>query len=91
MGFDLEKRKKKVIANIATLSPEDLKKALQTMKKVILAGYCVSPHVKIAREGESLGGHSVPDGKVMIATPCSITLDGILHHSGIPVVPRFAA
>lgn len=89
MDFDLEKRKGKVIANVATLSSENLKEALQVMKKVILAGYCVSPYVKIAREGESLGGYGVPDGKVMLATLCSITLDGILHHSGIPVAPRF--
>ncbi|MEM2910930.1 MAG: DUF128 domain-containing protein [Candidatus Bathyarchaeia archaeon] len=89
MDFDLRKRKGKVIANVATLDREHFKKALQIIKKIILAGYCVSPYVKIAREGESLGGHNVPNGKVMIATLCSITLDGILHHSGIPVTPKF--
>lgn len=89
MDFDLEKGKGKVIANVATLDEKHLKKALQILKTVILAGYCVSPHVKIAFEGESLLGYTVPKGKVIIATVCSITLDGILHHTGIPVAPRF--
>ncbi|MCS7115625.1 MAG: DUF128 domain-containing protein [Nitrososphaerota archaeon] len=89
MDFSLEKRKGKVIANVATLNREHLKKALQLMKKVISAGYCVSPYVKIADEGEHLGSHTVPEGKAMVATMCSITLDGILHHSGVPVAPRF--
>ncbi len=89
MNFDVETGKGKVVVNLATLDKEHFSKAFQIIKKVILAGYAVSPYIKIFGEDESFGGYVVPRGKVMVATMCSITLDGILHHAGIPVSPRF--
>ena len=89
MNFDVEKGRGKIVANLATIDKEHFKKALQVMKKVILAGYAVSPYIKVFDEGETFENYVVPKGKVMVATMCSITLDGILHHAGIPVSPRF--
>ncbi|MBC7130520.1 DUF128 domain-containing protein, partial [Candidatus Bathyarchaeota archaeon] len=85
MNFDLEKRKGKVVVNTALVDAANFKKAFEIVKKVILAGYSVSPYVKVSKEGEFIGNYRVPEGKVLIATICSITIDGILHHAGVPV------
>jgi len=89
MDFDLKKGKGKIVANLAVLDKKYFRKAFQIMKKVIQAGYAVSPHIKIFDENELYQNYVVPKGKIMVATMCSITLDGILHHAGIPVTPRF--
>lgn len=89
MNFNVKTGKGKVIVNLATIDKDYFNRAFQIIKKVILAGYTVSPYIKIFSENESFGSYIVPKGKVMIATICSITLDGILHHAGIPVSPQF--
>ncbi|MEM0111379.1 MAG: DUF128 domain-containing protein [Candidatus Bathyarchaeia archaeon] len=89
MNFDPEKLKGKVVMNTAFIDKKYHDEALKVIKKVIRAGFSVSPYLKVVEEGESIGGRVVPEGKVLVATMCSITLDGILHHSGIPVSPRF--
>jgi repressor of nif and glnA expression len=89
MNFDLERRKGKVVVNTAIIDENYFSKALNIIRKVILAGYSVGPYVKVAKGGEFIGNYMIPEGKVLIATICSITLDGILHHAGIPVSPMF--
>ena len=89
MDFNVDKAKGQVVVNLATLKKDNFKKAFQIMKRVILAGYAVSPFIKVFDEGEAFKSYTVPEGKVMVATICSITLDGILHRAGIPVSPKF--
>lgn len=87
--FDVNKGRGNVIVNLAVLSRKHFDKALKIMRKVVKAGYAVSPLVKILNEGEAFGRHIVPKGKVTILTLCSITLDAILHRAGIPISPMF--
>ncbi len=47
----------------------------------------MSPYVRILEENDP--EFRVPEGKVGIATVCSITIDGILVRNGIPVSPRY--
>lgn len=89
MDFDLKRRTGKVIANIALLGERRLREALEVMAEAISAGYATSPLIRIFEEGEEVAGRKVPEGKVMVATVCSITLDGILHRVGIPVTPLY--
>ncbi len=89
MDYDLKVGQGKIVTNISILDEEDEEKALQIMHKVIEGGWAPSPLVKISRSGESIGNFKVPEGKLGIATVCSITLDGILEREGIPVSPKF--
>lgn len=53
------------------------------------AGLCVSDLVAVAREGETIGELIVPQGKVALATVCSIVVNGALLKAGVPMDSRF--
>lgn len=89
MSYDLESRKGEIVANISFLDSEDFEEAIITMQKVMEAGYSPSPLVKVSGEGEKIGHDEVPEGKVGVATVCSVTIDGLLAGEGIPVSPKF--
>jgi hypothetical protein len=89
MSYDLKTGKGTVIVNVSILDAKELKKTLTVMKKVMDAGYASSPLIKIAREGKNIAEVRVPNGKVGIATVCSITIDGMLGKAGVPVSPKF--
>lgn len=89
MNYDLETGKGKIVVNLSLLNSEKIDESLKIMKEIMKKGYAPSPLVKISNEGESLGNTKVPEGKVGIATVCSVTIDGLLTKKGIPVTPRF--
>ncbi|MEA1869290.1 MAG: NrpR regulatory domain-containing protein [Euryarchaeota archaeon] len=82
-GFDLEKERGLVIANITTIKNEDLDDALQILR--YLSEHEMSCRIKIIEEGASDHPVVVPEGQVGIATICSVTCEGILLKHGIPV------
>jgi hypothetical protein len=59
------------------------------MKPAFAAGLCVSDLVAVAKEGERLGEITVPDGKIGLATVCSIVINGSLLKAGVPIDSRF--
>ncbi len=89
MSYDLESGEGKIITNISLLDEEDRKEALSIMSRVIEKGWAPSPLVDVSGPGEEIGKFQVPEGKVGVATVCSITIDGLLEGEGIPVSPKF--
>ena len=87
--FDLDKRTGSVPVNISFFPKGKFDKALQTMKTAFTAGLCVSDLVAVAHEGERLGELTVPEGKIGLATVCSIVLNGALLKAGVPMDSRF--
>ena len=87
--FDWDKRTGSVPVNVSFFSKENFKKALPVMKSIFRAGLCVSDLVALADEGESLGELTVPEGKIGLATVCSIMVNGALLKAGVPVDSRF--
>ena len=87
--FDLDKRTGSVPVNISFFPKGKFDKALQTMKTAFAAGLCVSDLVAVAHEGERLGELTVPEGKIGLATVCSIVLNGALLKAGVPMDSRF--
>lgn len=77
-----------VVLNVSLVSADDLPKALEVMKPVMVSGLCISDLVTLAQEGEHLG-EKVPPGMVAIGTVCSVTLNGILLRHHIPVESKF--
>jgi hypothetical protein len=59
------------------------------MKPAFEEGLCVSDLVAIASEGERLGELIVPEGKIGLATVCSVVINGALLKAGVPMDSRF--
>jgi repressor of nif and glnA expression len=87
--FNLDTLQGDVILNISFFSEKDLEKALRIMKPVFQSPYVMSNRLLIAKKGEAIGEVLIPEGKVGIATVCSITINGIFLKEGIPVTSRF--
>jgi len=76
-----------VPVNISYFAKEDLETVIDVISYTAHSGYMISPKVKIFEEDEHL--IFLPPGKVGIATVCSVTFDGLLLKSGIPVEPSY--
>jgi hypothetical protein len=87
--FNWEKRTGLIPVNVSLFPKENFDQALQAMKPAFAAGLCVSDLVTAAREGERLGEVTVPDGKIGLATVCSIVINGSLLKAGVPIDSRF--
>ncbi len=87
--FDPTKRKGNIIVNISIVNKSDIKKVLALIKQAVHSGLSVSPYIKILYPGEKIGNVRIENGKIGIATACSITIDGVLLKAGIPVKPKF--
>lgn len=79
-----------VIMNVCLLEDAgDLSNALTEIQPVFSRGLSMAPRLAIAHAREAVGNFAVPAGQIAIGTVCSMTLNGILLHEGIPVVSRF--
>ncbi|KCZ70284.1 hypothetical protein ANME2D_03474 [Candidatus Methanoperedens nitroreducens] len=87
--FDPVQRKGKIIANISIINEADIQKVLDLIRQAVHSGLSVSPYIKIIQPDEKIGDIKIEKGKIGIATACSITIDGVLLKSGIPVKPKF--
>jgi repressor of nif and glnA expression len=87
--FDPVKRSGLLPINTSLIDKEKFKKALSAMRDAFKAGLCVSELVAMALEGEKLGAAVVPEGKIGLATVCSVAINGVLLKAGVPVDFRF--
>jgi len=88
-NFDWNKRSGLIPVNVSFFPKGKFAKALRAMKPAFAAGLCVSDLVGVAQEGEMLGELIVPQGKVGLATVCSIVVNGTLLKAGVPMDSRF--
>ncbi len=88
-SFDLKTGQGSVIINTSIIDKKDIDRTMDIMEHVIDDGYSFSPYIKIMHEGASSSDITIPEGKIGIATMCSITIDGILLKNGIPVTPKY--
>lgn len=87
--FNPTKRTGLVPINTSIFTQERFKKALSAMRETFKAGLCVSHLVAVGHEGEKLGNVVIPNGKVGLATVCSVVVNGVLLKAGVPVESRF--
>jgi len=88
-NFDYEKQCGAIPVNVSFFPKATFSKALKAMAPVFDEGLCVSELVAIARENERLGDYIIPEGKIGVATVCSITINGSLLKAGVPMDSRF--
>ncbi len=89
MDFDLQSKSGSVVVNISLVDPKDLYRYLDSFCKVFEKGYGMGTLVGLFEPGYKFGHLEVPEGKVGVATVCSITLNGVLLKFGIPTISRF--
>lgn len=87
--FDLKTGEGTVIINTSIIDKNDVDKTMEILKHVLYNGYSISPYIKIIDEGTVTSDIEIPDGKLGLATMCSITVDGILLNNGIPSNPKY--
>jgi len=87
--FDYQKRCGLIPVNVSFFSKEKFSKALHEMRHAFEAGFCVSDLVAVASGGEQLGELVVPQGKMGLATVCSVVINGSLLKAGVPMDSRF--
>ena len=87
--YDRDKRSGAVPVNISLFNENVFDNALKLMRPVFEAGVCISDLIAIASEGNKLGEFTIPEGKIGLATVCSIIFNGALLKAGIPVDSRF--
>lgn len=87
--FNPKTREGDVVVNVSLVDKKDLDETLEIFRQVMYSGLSVCSYMKLFEEGEVYSGLTIPAGKAGIATVCSITIDGVLLKSGIPVRPIF--
>lgn len=87
--FNPRTREGVVPINLSFLPRRAMKEAFNLMSPAFEGGYCVSPLVKVLKEGEGIGGVVVPRGKVGLVTVCSIVINGVLLKAGVPMDSKF--
>jgi repressor of nif and glnA expression len=87
--FDLKKRRGPIPVNISLFPKDRFDRALRAMRPAFEGGICASELVAVAREGETVGELFVPEGRVGLATVCSVVINGALLKAGVPMDSRF--
>lgn len=87
--FDSSKAEGLVPVNISLFAKDRFKEALKAMKPAFQDKMAVSDRIAVAESGKKLGNITVPDGKIGLATVCSIVINGILLKSGVPIDSKF--
>ena len=75
--------------NISFFPQDQFKKALELMKPVFKKNIAISSRVAVASSGKKLGEIVVPEGKIGLASVCSILINGVLLKHGIPIDSKF--
>lgn len=89
MSYSYRSGRGTVVANLALIRDRDLSRALLYIAPVFRAGLGIGDRLAVVRAGETIGDFTVPLGSVALATICSVTINGILISTGIPVTSRF--
>ena len=87
--FDIKKHRGLIPVNISLFPQKQFGKALTVMKPVFKKKMAVSDLVAVASAGEKLGEVVIPEGKIGLATVCSILINGVLLKHGIPIDSKF--
>jgi len=87
--FDPRTKTGQVPVNTSLFEKDKFHDALVAMRCAFEAGICVSQLVAVASEGEKLGAVVVPEGKIGLATVCSVVINGVLLKACVPMESKF--
>lgn len=87
--FDSEVDYGNVVANVFVTDRAFRDRIIDIVHQLYKRGFLTAPYIKILDEKEEYKEISVPEGKIALFTVCNLTVDGILMHSGIPLLFRY--
>ena len=89
MTFHPERGTGSVVVNVSLVPAAERRRALAVMEPVLSRGLGMGRHLLVVPGEAEVGEVRVPADKVAVGTLCSVILNGILIHHGIPVTARF--
>ena len=89
MDYRLRQGKGRVVVNMSTLDQTDLPRAKEVMRQVFAAGYSLGDRLLIGQPGQRLGNFMPRPHEVVVATVCSVSVNGVALAEGIPMTNRF--
>lgn len=78
-----------IVENVSLVERGRLAESVRAIEMVLAKGLGMGTMYRLVRGGFALAGAPVPEGRCGIGTVCSITINGVLLHKGIPVNSRF--
>lgn len=78
-----------MVANVSMIDKVFKDKTLKTINALHKMNLLTAPYIKVVDEGQEYGDISVPAGKIALFTVCNLTVDGILIHSGVPLLFKY--
>jgi repressor of nif and glnA expression len=89
MTFRLRQARGDVVVNISSLPATQLSRAADIMRRVYQAKLSMGTHLLLSGPGSHLGRFEVGPEDCLVATTCSISVNGVLLAEGIPTTNRF--
>lgn len=89
MSFNCRTGRGTIVANVSLVDRRVLEIALREAAKVFACGWGMGTRMALFDEGTRVGNVDIPVGRVGVVTVCSVTVNGILLHEGVPVTSRF--
>lgn len=84
--YDIETDSGLLVTNVSIIDKAFRDKVLESVKALHKMNFLAAPYIKLLDEGEEYRGISVPEEKIALFTVCNLTIDGVLIHSGIPLL-----
>ncbi len=78
-----------MVANVFIMDKTFRDKTLKRIRALHERRILPAPYFKILDAGQEYQDISVPKGKIALFTVCNLTVDGILIHSGIPLLFKY--
>ena len=89
MRFRLRASKGEVVVNLSTLDAARIGQAAKIISEVFGGGFSMGSHLLLAGPGSHLGRMNVGPEEYVVATICSVSVNGVLLSEGIPTANRF--
>jgi repressor of nif and glnA expression len=89
MRFRLRQGRGEVVVNLSTLEASRIGQAAAVIGEVFGSGFSMGSHLLLAGPGSRLGRLSVGPDEYVVATICSVSVNGVLLAEGIPTTNRF--
>ena len=87
--FSLHNLKGNVILNISTVNKKDINQSRKHIQLAFKKQLGMGQFFIIGKSGTQLGNQTIAKNQIAIGTICSVTINGILLKSGIPITSRF--
>lgn len=89
MTFKLRQAKGDVVVNLSALPAGSMHQAAAIMSRIYQAKLSMGQRLLVAGPGRKIGGRRVPEGQCLVATICSVSVNGVLLTQSIPTTNRF--